>query len=249
MKKAFLFRVLKAVVRAVFPRYTLRGTEHLPDGPYILVGNHAQVHGPVLSQLYLPGENYTWCAGEMFHLKEVPAYARSDFWSGKPRWQQPFFRLASYLIAPLSVFVFGNADVIPVYHDVRILTTMKETVKRLEQGAHVVIFPEGHNLQGNHVVAGLQQGFADVARFYSRKTGRELPFVPMYVAPELHTVCFGTPVYSCKTSGKTEERERISNVLMKAITDLAMELPPHRITPYENIPKKDYPMSRTGSEK
>jgi len=232
------------MVRKASPRYTLSGTENLPEGPYILVGNHAQIQGPVITQLYLPGSNYTWCAGEMFHKKEVPAYAREDFWGQKPKWTKPFFYVASYVIAPLSVYIFDNATVIPVYRDARIMHTYKETVEKLTAGGHVVIFPEGHHPH-NHIVAQFQQGFTDVAKIYSRKTGQEIPFVPMYVSPTLGKICFGKPEYSDRTAGREEEQKRISEAMMQRITELAEELPLHKVIPYENMPKKKYPMNRT----
>lgn len=243
MSEAAFYRFLKGAVRRACPRYTLCGTENLPEGAYVIVGNHAQIQGPVVSQLYLPGKNYTWCAGEMFSRKEVPAYARKDFWSEKPKWTKPFFYAASYAIAPLSVYVFGHADAIPVYHDARIMSTLKMTTQKLAEGNHVVIFPEGHNPH-NHIVAEFQPGYTSVSKLYTGKTGQELAFVPMYVAPSLGKISFGKPEYSCKEESREEGQKRISEALMRKITELAQKLPLHRVTPYENIAKKDYPMNR-----
>ena len=55
------------------------GKENLPDEPCIIVGNHTLMNGPIACELYTPGKHYTWCNGEMMHLKEVPQYAFEDF--------------------------------------------------------------------------------------------------------------------------------------------------------------------------
>ena len=122
-KTSLLFRVIKWLVRVFYIKYEVEGQENLPDEPCIVVGNHTQMHGPLASELYFPGYSYTWCAGEMMHLKEVPEYAFTDFWSQKPKYTHPVYKLLSYLIAPLAVCIFNNANTIGVYHDSRIITT------------------------------------------------------------------------------------------------------------------------------
>ena len=141
-KTSALFRFIKWCVKLIYPKIRAEGTEYLPDEPVIIVGNHCQMNGPIVGELYVPGQPYIWCAGEMMHLKDVPEYAFRDFWSQKPKWTHPFYKLISYIIAPLSECVFNNARTIGVYHDTRILSTFKNTVKKLQEGKSVVIFPE-----------------------------------------------------------------------------------------------------------
>lgn len=135
-----LYRLIKAAVRAVYPKIKVVGEENLPPEPVVYVGNHSQMNGPIACELYTPGEHYIWCAGEMMDKKEVPAYAYQDFWSEKPKAVRWFYKLLSYIIAPLSQLVFTNANTIGVYHDAKIITTFKKTVTALQEGASVVIF-------------------------------------------------------------------------------------------------------------
>jgi len=242
-KTSWMYKIIKGLVRLFYPRTEVVGTEHLPpDEPVIIVGNHAQLHGPVACELYFPGRRYIWCAGEMMHLKEVPDYAFQDFWSKKPKYIRWFFRVVSYVIAPIAVCVFNNANTIGVYHDKRILSTFKESAEALADGANVVVFPECYDPH-NHIVYQFQEGFADIARLYNRKTGKEIQFVPMYVAPNLKKLVLGKPVRYCRDNPKQEERARICNYLMDEITNLACALPQHRVVPYPNMPKKDYPLN------
>ncbi len=239
-KPSVLYRCIKGLVRAFYPKIQVVGRDNLPGEPAIIVGNHSQLHGPVACELYFPGERYTWCAGEMMHLKEVPAYAYQDFWSGKPRATRWFFKLLSYLIAPLSVCVFNNAQTIGVYHDSRIMSTFKETVRALQSGASVVIFPECDEPH-NHIVHQFQENFVDIARLYGRRTGKKLSFVPMYLAPQLHQLHLGKPVEFDPAAPIGEERHRICTELMDRITAMAVALPRHTVVPYPNIPKGEYP--------
>lgn len=238
-----LYKLIKSLVRFFYPKTAIAGTENLPeDEPWVIVGNHAQMNGPIISELYIPGRHYTWCAGEMMELKEVPAYAYRDFWSGKPGYIRWFYKLLSYIIAPISVCVFNNAETIAVWHDTRIVTTFRESVARLREGAGLVIFPE-QAVPANHILCAFQDKFVDVARFYYKKTGKELLFVPMYNAPALKTSYLGEPVRFRADTPIASERSRICDHCADEITRLAESLPEHTVVPYLNIPKKDYPLN------
>lgn len=235
-----IYRMIKWLVRVCYPEIDVIGRENLPEEPAIIVGNHTKMNGPIACELYFPTERYTWCAGEMMHLKEVPAYAYQDFWSGKPKYIRWFYKLLSYIIAPLSVCVFNHANTIGVYHDTRIIATFKDTVNRLQEGASIVIFPE-HDVKHNHIICEFQDRFIDVAKLYYKRTGRELHFVPLYIAPTMKKMYLGKPIRFCAANPMEQERRRICEYLMTEITSIACSLPLHTVVPYQNIPKKDYP--------
>ncbi len=238
-----LYKIIKALVRAFYPKMELSGLENVPEESVIVVGNHCQMHGPIVAELFYPGKRFTWCAGQMMELKEVPDYAYQDFWSNKPVGIRWFFRLLSYIIAPLSVCIFNNADTIPVYHDARLVKTFRRTMEKLDEGASVIIFPE-HDVPYNHILSDFQDKFIDVARLYYRKTGRAICFVPMYISPALKKVCLGSPVRFCPDNSAPQERGRICKILMETITEMAESLPEHRVVPYNNIPRRRQGVNR-----
>ena len=234
------YKVIKWLVQVCYPNIEVVGAENLPAEPVVIVGNHSQIHGPIACELYMPGDHYTWAAGQMMHLKEVPAYAYQDFWSQKPKYCRPIYKLLSYLIAPLSVCVFNNANTIGVYRDARIISTFKNTVTKLCGGANVVVFPE-HDVKRNHIIYDFQDRFIDIARLYHKKTGKELTFVPLYIAPKLRKMYLGKPICFCAANDMGQERQRICQYLMDQITEIATALPEHTVIPYRNIPRKDSP--------
>jgi len=249
-KKSFypLYRAVKWLVWLFYPKMKVFGTDNLPDEPVIIVGNHCQMNGPIACELYVPGNRYTWCAGQMMNLKEVPAYAYQDFWSQKPKASRPFYKALSYIIAPLASFLLSRANTLAVYRDSRIITTFRTTVARLTEGASVVIFPE-HDVKHNNIIYDFQDKFIDIARLYYKRTGRELTFVPLYIAPKLKSMHLGKPIRFSADAPIDEERRRICDYLMNEITDIARGLPEHTVVPYRNIPKKDYPKNTQYEEK
>lgn len=190
----WIYRIIKWFVWLFYPKLTVEGLKNLPQEPAVIVGNHAQMNGPIASELYFPGKHRTWCAGQMMTLKDVPEYTFQDFWSQKPLRSRWFYRLLSYIIAPFSVCVFNNANTIAVYHDTRIISTFKNTITHLQDGTSIVIFPE-HDVPHNHILCQFQDKFIDVAKLYYKRTGKEISFVPLYIAPNLKK-CFWANPYS-----------------------------------------------------
>jgi len=242
-----MYKIIKALVKFFYPMTEMVGTENLPDGACVIVGNHTQMNGPIVSELYVPGDREIWCAAEMMTLKEVPAYAFKDFWSIKPPYIRWFFRILSYLIAPLAVCIFNNARCIAVYHDMRIRHTFSRTITRLKEGAHIVIFPE-QDPQVNDILYSFRDRFIDLGKLYGRQTGKSLSFVPMYIAPDLRKAVFGKPVVYDINADPKEERERICKAMFDSIVGIAYSLPRHKVIQYRKIPGRPYPYNDRPTE-
>ncbi len=238
-KTTWIYRLIRWLVWLFSPKYRLEGSENLEGGPSVIVGNHSHMYGPIAGELYIPGKHYVWCAGEMMHRDEVADYAYQDFWSKKPKGVRWLFRLLSHMITPLAVCVFNNAHTVGVYHDTRLITTFRESIELMKNGNSMVIFPE-HYDEHNNIVHDFQDKFIDTARFYYKKTGTAIKFVPMYLAPELKTITFGNPIQFNPDADIRLERRRICDLLMDSITDIAVSLPEHTVIPYPNIAKKYY---------
>lgn len=238
-----LYKIVRWLLWVFYPKMKVVGAENLPDEPCIIVGNHSQMDGPIGCELYFPGNHYTWCDWRMMKFKEVPAYSFEDFWSQKPKYIRWFFKIASYVITPLSVLIFNNANTIPVYRDRRIIETFKISTTALDEGNSVIIFPECAE-EYNNIIYNFQTGCLDIGKFYYKKSGKELNFVPLYIAPRLKTMYIGKPIKYSHSVNPKEEKDRICKYLMKEITDMATALPRHRVVPYRNIKKKDYPYNK-----
>lgn len=244
-KYFFVYKIVCGLIRLFYPKPEVVGAEKIPPSS-IIVGNHAQMNGPIVGEVYFPQSCYIWCASQMLHLKEVPAYAFEDFWSKKPKYIRWFYKLLSYIIAPLSVAVFNSAHTIPVYHDMRIVNTFRKTSEKMKDGHNIIIFPE-HNVPYNNILWEFQENFISVAKYHHKRTGQEVSFVPMYVAPSLKKTFIGKPIKFDASAPFEEEQKRISQYLVNEITHMAQSLPEHTVVPYPNIPKKNYPNNKKES--
>ena len=241
-KTSLLFKIIVGIIRFFYPKTKFIQGENIPNEPTIFISNHAQMHGPIITQLSFPVDRYIWCIGEMMETKEVPKYAYKDFWSHKPKCVKWFYKLLSYIIAPFS-FIFRNAYCIPLYKDTRIIETFKKTVEHLNANESIIIFPESTE-KFNEIINDFQKNFVDVAKYYYKKTKKELTFTPMYIAPKLKTVTFGKPIKYNSQLSSDAQREEICNYLKEEITRIAKDLPRHKVVPYDNVSKKYYVYSK-----
>ena len=237
------FKVIRFFGRLFYKKTDIIGIERLSGRDIIIVANHAQLHGPIIGELYMPEKIYTWANGQMVRCREVPKYAMEDFFPYKSKAVRPIFKLASFCLAPLLPCVINNARAIPVYRDARIVSTFRNTIRHLEMGHNILIFPECHE-KHNNIVNKFQENFVDLAKLYYRKTKKALMFVPMYIAPELGATFVGEGTVFNSTENIAIERVRISSYLSEEITKMGRELPEHTVVPFDNISKKLYPSNR-----
>lgn len=239
-KKSLLYRAIYKTVSLVYPKVEVIGKENIPEEACIVVGNHCQMHGPISVELNFPSNRYTWCVGQLMNKEETQAFAFMDFWSHKPRYIRWFYKILSFVVAPLITHVLTNAQTIPVYRDNRAVATFKITAKRLAEGATVFIFPE-HAVPHNNVISDFQDRFIDVAKLHYKRTGHEVCFVPMYLAPQLRKLCLGKPVRFNGEAPLEEERQRIRHYLMDEVSRMGLALPTHTVIPFRPGSKKDFP--------
>lgn len=235
-KKNIVYRFLANIVKLFYGKKEFIGVENLPDAPSLIIGNHAQIHGPLACELYFPAKKKIWCIGNMMNLKEVPSYAYEDFWSMKPKWIRWLFKIISYLIAPICAFALKNADTIGVYKDARLIHTYRESMDYLNEGNHVIIFPENRD-DYNEIINEFQDKYIDLARLYYNKYKVALAFVPMYNAARIKKIIIGKPIYYNPNINIEEQRKIINDYLKNQITIIAKEQPKHKVVPYVNVSK------------
>lgn len=232
-RKPFLFKSIEFFAKLFYRRYQIIYEEEETSHGNIFVANHSQIHGPLATYLYYPNKKKIWVIGQMTKLKEVPAYAFEDFWRDKPKITHWFYRLLSFIIAPLSVFIMKHANTIPVYKDMRISKTFRDSMETLNNEEDIFLYPE-YRQEYNHIINDFQVNFIDLARVYYKKYNHELKFYPVYISKSLRKIMIGRPTTFNPNENINEERIRISEYLKENITRLALSLPSHKVIPYTN---------------
>lgn len=222
--RAFRLLVTKILVR----KMSFIFHDGAPSEPSVLVGNHTKFLAPLAVQYLYPGKVRTWSNGKLIDRKTCYDMLKNETIKGiKGEW---LYKLLLPILAPLMAYYFRvTLNCIPVYHDLRVRFTFQESVRSLENGAHIAIFPEQKKPAINEILCPFASGFAYLAYNYYNETGKILQFYPVYCALSLKQTHVGTPIAYDPEVNIKEQSAIISDYLVAEITKMARSLPPHKI--------------------
>ena len=215
----------------LFPQPEIIYEEPLPEGEAVVfTGNHSGAQGPVNAALYFPHRSRPWVVAEVLDKKTAANYIFYDFFTGPVKKHRFSWRVLSHIVSFLLRPLLYRAGSIPVYHDRRIMQTFDESIKALESGEHIVVFPECPEKFSEHI-NDYYGGFAKIGQLYYKETGKKLKFYPTYIAHPLGKVLVGKPI-EFDPEGGAQNRKLITEYLRDKTEDLANTLPPHKVQPF-----------------
>ena len=223
MKDRFIpgkaFECLRAAVAFFTPKMCTAWAEPHDGEPCVFVCNHARAYGPIAMCAHFPlaKQSTPWIISNMMHAKEVPAYVRRDFWWQRDRWYTKLLDYTlAYVYALLLPPVMRGIKGIPVYHDMRSVTTFRDSVKAVRAGRNLIIFPEQPTgFEGYADV--LSDGFALIAKQVFRATGKALKFYPVYVDWGAHTIDVGRAIRYDPHSADPDQTKHIVQQLSATV--------------------------------
>ncbi|NLH01162.1 MAG: hypothetical protein GX488_04550 [Clostridiales bacterium] len=164
--------------------------------PSVFVCNHDRAYGPIAmcAHFELSSDIRPWINAQVLSAKEAPAYIRQDYWWDADKWYAPVMDYtAAYACALILPPILRGSGCIPVYHDTGVISTLRQSVKMLSEGKHILLFPEhptGYRTYGERIF----DGFVSVGRLYYAKTKETVNFYPTYVDWENKVIRVGRPV-------------------------------------------------------
>ena len=153
MGKRF-YKVASGAIRLFSHRMKTEWEVPFEEGPCVFVANHAGAYGPVDMCVKFPMKDkiHPWINNGMLEAKEVPAYVRQDYWWKPGNFFEPLLNVTvPYLAAAVVPPILRSVQYIPVYHDQRIMLTLRQSVRTLQKGHYLLLFPEQPSgWQGHH---------------------------------------------------------------------------------------------------
>jgi hypothetical protein len=224
MKRHPFFVVFRALFRLVFPRHRIVCSAPVPsDRPCVFVCNHAGIYAPIVIATWLRRRFRPWVKSDTCFMKTARAQIERDLFKSETRADRVFHKILSALITPVAVAIMRGVGAIPVYGDIRIVTTFRQSVRALMAGASLVIFPENEEPYSEYT-KGFSTGFVHVGRKFCAETGERLDFYPVYVSKKTRTVRIGDPIAYLPRLGFNAQRARVAGALRDNITRMAREL-------------------------
>ena len=218
-------KVLMDIFRRMIPQPTLVITEPIPsDEPVVFVANHEKNYGPAMMQLFFPVHYRPWIIYNMLDEDVCQPYVQKSFFEERLRWPVWLSKPVAAILTP----PFGASDACyqsgpRISGDCpdRIVETFRQSIKALENGDNLLIFPEKPEAESfTDAVNEFFEGFLYLAKLYYRKRGKHLLFCPVSINPKTDTISVGKMVRFNSDSEFQAESKRIRNHLMAQVAGL-----------------------------
>ncbi len=217
-----MYKVLSSIIRGITPRMKTTWEEPFDGEACVFVGNHAGAFGPIDMCVKFPlrDQCFTWMNADVLDPKLVPAYVRQDYWWKPGCKLEPLYNATlPYMAAAVLPPILRLAPTVPVYHDMRVMTTMRQSLRHLKEGHHLVIFPEQPSgYQSHH--DWINTGFLQIAPMYYKATGKILKFYPVHLDYHKHTFKVAKPIAFDPERTLEEQTPELVEVLAKGLRGL-----------------------------
>ncbi len=221
-KRKFWFRVIKRFIRIRYKKPTF---VHLGDGfvpGSIIVSNHEGTDGPLSYELYADTPIRFWGAYEMNSgQKTLYKYQTEVYYHQKKHWNLKWAKIFCLFASPVTYIFYKGLNLISTYPDVRFAITIKQSIKAIENGESIVIFPEDSTAGYQKELVSFFPGFVHLAESLYKKKGIDVPIHVAYFKKDERELIVDKPVYYSELSKNGESREEIAKRLVLRCNEIS----------------------------
>ena len=220
------FKGVKAIIRLFLkkPRWIFLGDKFVPRS--LVLSNHVGAKAPLTLECYFPQPFRFWGTYEMnSSLKEVYKYLSEIYFYQKKHWKLFWSKLFCLIAAPVAYLFYRGLTLISTYRDHRFRTTLKESIKTLEAGARLVVFPEDSSNGYFDTLTSFFSGFVTLAAV-CYKHGMDLPIYLCYLRKKERSYIVDKPILYSELIATGMDKYQIAEHLLTKCNSLGvMELP------------------------
>ena len=226
VKRRNLFnKTLKAIIRFFKrkPRIVNLNDEPLQDKA-IYISNHSGASGPMTYEMFFPKRMTPWGAHEMCgNYKSRWNYLYHVFYRQKMHWGKGKAFIIATLFALISKLLYNSVGLIGTYQDTRLLKTMRDSTKVLDENVPLLIFPEDSTTGYLEPPETFNMGYLTIAKLYYKLRKVDLPIYPMYYSKKNALFVIGEPIYYNKMIEEGRTEEQINDYVLDIVTRLYFE--------------------------
>ncbi len=195
----------------------------LPDKA-IYLSNHAGANGPMTYEMYFPRRITCWGAHEMCEgFKSRWNYLYHVFYRQKLHWGKVKAFIVASLFAPVSKLFYDAVGLIPTYRDTRFISTVKHSVRILDEDSSLLIFPEDSDEGYKNPPDDLHNGFVAFSNIYRKIRNTDVPIFPCYFLPEKHKIIVTEPINVNKMKSEGLSDDEIKNCVLDVMQNVYRE--------------------------
>ena len=219
-----LFLVCRAIVRLVTRKYDVDLSSVNKANPVVYVSHHQNLYGPFMAYLWMPETIRIWMLHVFLDRKACYKQYKNYTFTKRFGWNEKVSGIAANLISLFVTSLMKSARGIPVYRGTRsVLKTIEQSVVALENNERIVIFPDIDYQDSSPKVKEMYTGFLYIEKYYYRKTGKHVHFVPLYVSKRKRKMAAGDPVVFSGEASFRKESESVLEKIKDKLNQLARE--------------------------
>ena len=222
MGKIF-YRIAVPLVRLFIPKLKVEWEVPFDGEPCIFVANHERAIGPLEMAACFPlrSESHIWIYAAPLSRKTTPDYVRNDHWWDENSrlallWSAVIPPLVSLILPP----ILRSVPHIPVHHDGRAVSAIKESLRLLQDGKNVVIFPEMTTGYRQPDPEKMNEGWLMLLPMYARRAGKPLKVWPVRLDLENKKMRIRAPFVMEENIPLRDQTPDLSRKVLRGIFDL-----------------------------
>lgn len=220
-RKQPVFTPIKGILRLFYKKPEIVNLAGDLSEKAIILMNHSGKSGPMSFELYYPKFNVKWGAHEMLGgYRSRFTYLRDVFYVQKKGYNRFIASLVAGFEALFSSMLYKGMKFIPTYQDVRFKTTIDRSVKVLDGGSTITIFPENSDEGYKEVLTEFSPGFVLLAETYFKQRGEDLPIYPVYYHLKKRKLVIGKPEYLQEIKKEKKSKAEIAEHFLNRVNNL-----------------------------
>lgn len=214
------FRGVKSVMRLFIKETKFVYLDKKINEPTIILSNHVGTSAPLAWELYGKLPFRFWGAFEMnASLASLYKYQTRVFYHEKKHWNLHLARLFCLIASPLTYMFYRGLNLINTYRDIRFKSTISESIKCLDEGKSVIIFPEISDKGYLDELEGFHEGFTVLGSILLKK-GIDMPITVAYYRKGDKTYVVDRPAMLSEVFAEGKSREQIAAELCRRCNEL-----------------------------
>jgi len=214
-----IYRLAGRAIRLFSHRMKTIWEEPFTEGPCVFVANQMGAHGPadMCAKFPMRDKIHPWINSELLSMSEAPDYIRKSFWWKPENPLSPLMnRTVPHLGAAVLQPILKGADYIPVYRDQRSIVTFRQSIRALQKGHYLLIFPEISNGWRSHAEQ-INTGWLRLGELWYRASGRKLRMYPVHLDCEKHEFHVAAPVEYEPSKSFREQEKSLADRLARGL--------------------------------
>ena len=219
-KKGLLYNTFCMISRLCTRKHTITQQEPI-HAPVVYVSRHQNFYAPLQMMFWFPESLRFWILDNFFERKACLDQYAVHVFHKRMKLPMPIAKLAATPIALVLPIFFHSACSIPVHRGTKaIIRTLKESVKTLESGHSIAIFIDVDYKKTDGEITDIYKGFLYLEKYYTKKTGQHIQFVPLHVSQQNATIHIGKAISFSENRTFEEQKEQIYHEILNALNQL-----------------------------